>query len=77
MRGDQQIRAVGIMAATLGYSVHTAVVGNGGIPFLGYDISAFGLLVISVILMALPETIDMLPFGPRRTNVKKENGKSD
>lgn len=71
MRGDQQIRAVGIGAATAGYSVHTYVVGNGGIPFLGYEISAFGLLIISTILMALPETIDMLPFGPTRNDNSK------
>jgi hypothetical protein len=71
VRGDQQIRSVGIAGATVAYAVHTYVVGNGGIPFLGYEISAFGLLIVAVIVMALPETIDMLPFGPVRKPPEK------
>lgn len=66
MRGDQKIRAVGIVSLAAVYSVRTVAVGDGAIPFLSYHISAFGLVVIAAVLMALPETLDMLPFGPSR-----------
>jgi len=66
MRDDQRIRVVGIVCATVGYSVRTFIVGNGTIPFLGYELSAFGLLMIAVILMAAPETVEMFPWGPSR-----------
>jgi hypothetical protein len=48
--------------------VRTFVVGNGTIPFLGYELSAFGLLMIAVILMAAPETVEMFPWGPSRND---------
>lgn len=67
MRDDQLIRAVGILVAGGGYTVRSIFIGNGTIPFLGFNITPFGLLMAAVVLMALPETIDMLPFGPTRS----------
>lgn len=66
MKDDQLIRGVGIGGLTVVLVVRLVVVGNGTLPFFGYNISPFGLYVVAAVLLALPETIDMLPFGPTR-----------
>jgi hypothetical protein len=66
MRDDQRIRLAGILCTTLGYAARLHVVGNGSIPFFGYNISPFGLWILAIVVITLPEVIEMLPFGPSR-----------
>lgn len=66
MRDDQRIRGVGAVAMTVAYVVRTIVVGDGSIQFLQWSLAPFGLLAIAIIILSLPETIEMLPFGPTR-----------
>lgn len=67
MRDDQRIRGIGIIALTAAYAVRTVVVGNGAIKFFQFEAAPFGLFAAAVIILALPETIEMLPFGPSRS----------
>jgi hypothetical protein len=64
MREDQIIRLVGIVVMTVGYIARLVTVGNGDIGLFGYKIAPFALLLIGVIILALPETIEKIPFGP-------------
>jgi hypothetical protein len=66
MKDDQLIRGAGILGLTVVLVARLVVVGNGELPFLGFDVTPFGLYVVAVVILALPETIDMLPFGPTR-----------
>lgn len=68
MKDDQLIRTVGVVCLSGVLGTRLAVIGNGPIPFFGFEVTPFGLTVIAVIVLALPETIDMLPFGPSRSD---------
>lgn len=52
--------------ATLAYAARLVTVGNGTIQVLGYAINPFGYLLIILLMLAIPETIEMLPFGPTK-----------
>jgi len=67
MRDDQHPRLLGIALATTAYIARLMFVGNGPIQLFSYEAEPFALLLVTVVLLALPETIDMLPFGPTRT----------
>ena len=67
MRDDQRIRGVGIVMIGLAYAVKLVTVGDGPIEIFGHTTNGFGFLVLAVIVLALPETIDMLPVGPTRS----------
>jgi len=71
MRQDQTIRAVGIVAVVALLASRLVAVGNGEIPFFGVQITPFGLSVLAVFCLALPEVIDMIPVGPTRQPPKE------
>jgi len=41
-------------------------VGNGAIAIFGYEIAPLGLFVFVITVLAIPETLDRLPFGPSK-----------
>jgi len=49
------------------YIARLLVVGNGTIGALGYDLNPYIVAVAAMVMLALPETINMLPFGPSRS----------
>lgn len=67
MREDQKLR--GAVAGVVGaiYVTRTVVVGNGTISVFGHMAAPFGLTLLALVILAIPETIDMLPFGPTRS----------
>lgn len=66
MKNDQLIRGVGILAVVVIVVARILAVGNGPITLFGYQAAPTALGVVVVLVLALPETIDMLPFGPKR-----------
>lgn len=68
MRDDQLLRGVGAVVLCVAYVVRTLVVGNGAIEVFQYELAPFGLFALCVVVLALPETIEMLPFGPSRAD---------
>ena len=66
MKDDQLLRGAGILVATVAYVARLATVGNGSVDVFGYAANPFALLLLAVVVLALPETIDKLPFGPTR-----------
>jgi len=66
MNTDQYLRVAGIVAVLVGYVARLVTVGNGPIEILGYGMAPIGLLTVAVLLLAAPETIDRLPFGPSK-----------
>lgn len=73
MRQDQTIRAVGIVAVVALLASRLIAVGNGEIPFFGFAITPFGLAVVAVFCLALPEVIDMIPVGPTRDRPEEKD----
>jgi len=61
------VRALGIVALSLAYVARLVVHGNGPVDVFGYQVVPFVLLGASIIVLALPETLDRLPFGPTRS----------
>lgn len=68
MRQDQYLRLAGIVAVVIIYVARLAFVGNGQISALGYSISPFAVVAGALVVLALPETIEKLPFGPNRSD---------
>lgn len=68
MRGDQYIRGVGILVVAGMYTARLATVGNGTVDVFGYQAAPYAVALVTIVLLALPETIDKLPFGPTREN---------
>jgi len=66
MKDDQLIRTVGVVAAASSYIARVAFVGNGPIGLFGYEAEPFAMMLLAVVVLALPETVDMMPFGPTR-----------
>jgi len=65
---DNQIVRTAALFTTMGvYTARVAFVGNGTVDIVIYDINPFALVLIVMVILALPETIDMLPIGPNRT----------
>lgn len=67
MKDDQLIRGVGIIAVVIVLVTRLVVIGNGPVSLFGYQAAPFALGIVAIILLALPETIDKLPFGPTRS----------
>ena len=66
MRKDQYLRGLGIVVVTVGFVVRLLTVGNGPFSIFGYEMTPFAAFLVVVVMLALPETIEMLPFGPSR-----------
>lgn len=66
MKNDQIVRITSGILGTVAYLGRLAFVGNGTIDVFGYHSNPFAFLVIALVVLALPETIDMLPFGPSK-----------
>jgi len=64
MRADQILRGVGMGAALVAFLARLVTVGNGSVSVFGYEAPPFALFLAVVVVLALPETIDRLPFGP-------------
>jgi len=58
---------LGAVLLASAYIARLVVIGNGSISALGYDLNPYVVTVAAVVMLALPETIDMLPFGPSRS----------
>lgn len=66
MRDDQRIRMLAIAAVTVGLVTRLVLTGNGNVTVVGYSVTPYAIYLAAVVLLALPETIEMLPFGPSR-----------
>lgn len=66
MKDDQLLRGAGIIVVTIAYSIRLVTIGNGDVGAFGYTANPFVLFLFAVVVLALPETIDRLPFGPTR-----------
>ena len=61
---SELIRAGGIVLLTIAYVARLVTVGEGTIELMSYSLSPFAILIVAIVVLALPETIDKLPFGP-------------
>jgi len=69
MKNDQVVRAVGIVAVVGVYAVFLALNGSGVIEsgtLVGGPLHPFVATLAVILLLALPELIHSLPFGPTR-----------
>lgn len=66
MKGHQLLRALGVVGLISAYIARLSILGNGEIMVLGYQMDPIGLVAIGILLLAAPETIEQLPFGPSR-----------
>jgi len=48
------------------YIARLVTVGNGPIEIVGYQLESLALVALVILLLAAPETVDRLPFGPSR-----------
>jgi len=67
MRDDQMIRSLGIGVIAVLYIARLVTVGNGHIVAFGYEVNPFVAAGLFVVILASPETLDKLPFGPSRS----------
>lgn len=67
MEPNQVLRAAAIAVATVAYVARLVTVGNGTVDVFGYAANPFALFLLAVVVLALPETIDRLPFGPSKS----------
>jgi len=66
MRTDQHIRLAGMGATLLAYGGYLLLNGSGPLVIGPYNISTFATVMFALVTLALPETLDRLPFGPSR-----------
>lgn len=66
MKDDQIIRGAGMVAVVVAYGLFVALNGKHTLVVLNYELSPLVGVFGSIIVLALPETIDTLPFGPTR-----------
>jgi hypothetical protein len=66
MRQDQLLRAVGMLCSVMAYGLFVGLNGGHTLMVLGYRSSPLAAVFLTVVVLALPETIEMLPFGPTR-----------
>lgn len=71
MIDEHDIRLAAILGTVSAYGLRVAFVGNGTVDLFNYQINPFALALLVMVVLALPETIDMLPFGPTRNPSKK------
>ena len=67
MKDDQTVRiSMGIVLG-IAYIARLITHGNGPIGVFAYELNSFAFAGIILFLLAVPETIDRLPFGPTRS----------
>jgi hypothetical protein len=66
MRDDQVVRICCGAFVTLAYLGRLFVHGNGPVDFFGYSANSFVVMGLFCFFLAVPETLDRLPFGPTR-----------
>lgn len=66
MKDDQAIRLVAAVLVTIAYGLRLYLHGSGPVQVLGYSPNLFVVYVLIVLTLAIPETMDQLPFGPSR-----------
>jgi len=69
LKEDQIVRIVCGLFVTFAYCSRLYLHGNGPVGFVGYQANSFVVVTVILLLLAVPETIDRLPFGP--TSSKK------
>jgi len=71
MRNDQIVRVVTSLSVALMYSSHVAFNGSGPIPVpLMANQSPLVVGVATQLMLAFPELLDRLPYGPNREDTK-------
>lgn len=68
MENHQKVRLLGIIAVLLSYIVSSGLSGTTELNLFGAQISRFALTLVVIVLLAAPETIEYLPFGPTRND---------
>jgi hypothetical protein len=66
MQDDQVVRVFSGIFVTSAYLGRLLVHGNGPVGFFGYQANSFVVVSLILLLLAVPETLDRLPFGPTR-----------
>lgn len=66
MRDDQYLRGIGIGAVVMLTAMRLYVGGETVVAVGPYDIGVFPIAIAGIVVLALPETLDALPFGPDR-----------
>ena len=66
MRSDELLRITALGLITIAYLGRLFAVGNGPVTILQYEINPFALAVVGIVVLAMPEIIDRVPFGPSR-----------
>lgn len=66
MEAHQLLRGAGMAAALVAFLARLVTVGNGTVDVFGFRAPPFALFLLVVVVLALPETIDRLPWGPTR-----------
>jgi hypothetical protein len=66
MQDDQIVRVFSGVFVTIAYTARLIVHGNGPVGFVGYQANSFVVVAAILLLLAVPETLDRLPFGPTR-----------
>ena len=72
MRDDQKIRAAGMGTVGVSYGFRLYLIGNGVITVFGFKADAFGLAMLCIVVLAMPETLNYLPIGPTHPVAKPE-----
>ena len=67
MKEDQIVRIACAILSTVAYVARLVVHGNGPVGVFGYEPNSFVVVLVVLLTLALPETLDMLPFGPKRS----------
>lgn len=66
MRDDQVVRIASGLFFTIAYCARLFVHGNGPVGILGYEPNSFVVLGVMLLTLAVPEWLEMVPFGPTR-----------
>lgn len=66
MKDDQIVRIACAVLSTIAYVARLFVHGNGPVQVLGFEPNSFVVVLVVLLTLALPETLDMLPIGPTR-----------
>jgi len=66
MKDDQIVRVFCGVFVTFAYSARLYIHGNGPVGFLGWQANSFVVVSVILLTLAVPETLDRLPFGPSK-----------
>jgi len=67
MRDDQLIRGAMGVCATVAYGGRLVFIGNGTVALFGYHVNPFAFLLVILLILAIPETLEKAPIGPTRS----------